>query len=62
MTTFPTLYPGSIQPHPDEIDAVRFWSINEIMENLGKDVFTPNFENEFREVILPAISGKEYGG
>jgi hypothetical protein len=32
----------------DEIDEGRFWSIGEIKENLGKDVFTPNFEHEFR--------------
>ena len=25
----------------------RFWSIEEIKNNLGKGVFTPNFESEF---------------
>jgi isopentenyldiphosphate isomerase len=30
-----------------EIDEGRFWSKEEIMNNLGKNVFTPNFESEF---------------
>ena len=37
----------------DEIEDGRFWSIKEIKENLGKDVFTPNFEYEFRMRFLP---------
>jgi len=31
----------------DEIDEGRFWTKDEIRENLGKGVFTPNFEFEF---------------
>nr|MCR5455940.1 NTP pyrophosphohydrolase [Bacteroidales bacterium] len=30
-----------------EIDEVRFWTFDEIEQNIGKDVFTPNFEKEF---------------
>jgi isopentenyldiphosphate isomerase len=33
---------------PGEIEEGKFWTMNEIKENLDKDVFTPNFENEFR--------------
>lgn len=41
------------QPRPsDELDGGRFWSLDEILANLGKDVFTPNFEQEFRRVGL----------
>lgn len=32
----------------DEIDEGKFWSAGEIKENLGKDIFTPNFEHEFK--------------
>lgn len=32
----------------DEIDDGRFWSVQEILDNLGKNIFTPNFEYEFR--------------
>jgi len=34
--------------NPDEIDEGRFWSFNEISCLLGKEVFTPNFEHEFK--------------
>lgn len=33
--------------NPDEIEEGRFWNINEIRNNLGKDFFTLNFEHEF---------------
>jgi isopentenyldiphosphate isomerase len=33
---------------PGEIEEGKFWTMNEINENLDKAVFTPNFENEFR--------------
>ena len=36
----------------DEIEEGRFWSKEEIMRNFGKDVFTPNFESEFRKIFL----------
>ncbi len=32
----------------DEIDDGRFWSVEEIRKNLDKNIFTPNFEHEFR--------------
>jgi isopentenyldiphosphate isomerase len=35
----------------DEIDEGRFWSIQEIKNNIGQGVFTPNFEHEFNTVI-----------
>lgn len=31
----------------DELAGGRFWKISEIKENIGKNVFTPNFEYEF---------------
>ena len=41
-----TVYDGIISPS-DELDGGRFWSMAEIRENIGKKIFTPNFENEF---------------
>lgn len=38
----------------NEISEGRFWKISEIEQNLGKGVFTPNFEQEFVK-ILPLI-------
>jgi isopentenyldiphosphate isomerase len=36
----------------NEIEEGRFWHIEEIKKNLGKGVFTPNFEHEFRMLFL----------
>lgn len=41
-----TTYDGEIAPS-EELDGGRFWSIAEIRDNLGKNIFTPNFESEF---------------
>jgi len=35
----------------DEIEAGRFWSNDDIRKNLGKNIFTPNFEHEFINII-----------
>jgi len=34
--------------NPDEIDEGRFWTLSEINVLLGKEIFTPNFEHEFK--------------
>lgn len=44
-----TIYDGPITPS-EELDGGRFWSLNEIKANLGKNVFTPNFESEFQKL------------
>lgn len=36
----------------DELDGGRFWKISEILENLGRNVFTPNFEFEFTKLFI----------
>ena len=45
-----TVYDGEINPS-DELDGGRFWSIEEIKANIGKGVFTPNFEGEIEKVL-----------
>ncbi len=37
--------------NPDEIDEGRFWSLEEIRNNIGKGIFTPNFEKEFEDLF-----------
>jgi isopentenyldiphosphate isomerase len=32
----------------DEIEDGKFWSLQEIRDKIGKDIFTPNFEYEFK--------------
>lgn len=40
------VYDGIITPS-EELDGGRFWSLDEIKENIGKGIFTPSFENEY---------------
>ena len=42
-----TVYDGPVRPS-EELDGGRFWSPDEILENLGKGIFTPNFEGEVK--------------
>lgn len=48
-----TVDPDAVKfsPAADEIDDLRFWSREEIRANIGKGVFTPNFENEFIKIL-----------
>ena len=48
---YQTVYDNDIVPS-DELDGGRFWSIADIKKNLGKGVFTPNFESEIERVKL----------
>jgi isopentenyldiphosphate isomerase len=36
-----------LNPDPEELDGGKWWELDEIEANLGKGVFTPNFESEF---------------
>ena len=36
---------------PGEIDEGRFWSLDKVEANIGRGVFTPNFEQEFRRLV-----------
>lgn len=48
-------YDGPITPDREELADGRFWTPQEIQDSLGKGIFTPNFEDEYINVILPAI-------
>lgn len=43
---------GSFELHPDpeELDGGKWWELEEIDANIGKGVFTPNFESEFKMI------------
>lgn len=36
----------------DELDGGKFWTLSDITDNIGKGVFTPNFESEFSMLFL----------
>ena len=45
-----TTYDGDIFPTA-ELDGGRFWTLDEIREAMGKEVLTPNFEQEFMRIL-----------
>ena len=46
----------TLSPDMDEVEDGRYWEMEEIMENLGKSVFTPNFEQELARVRGPLLA------
>lgn len=47
---YKTVYEGDINPSA-ELDGGRFWTLDEILEAIGKGVLTPNFESEFLRIM-----------
>ena len=47
---YKTVYDKDIRPS-EETSGGRFWSMDEIRESLGKDILTPNFEQEFKKLF-----------
>ena len=39
-----------LNPDHDEVDEGRWWAVEEIDENIGKGLFTPNFESEYKMI------------
>ena len=54
VTTYRCVYSGEIFFNRDEIDEVRYWSLEEIREAMGKGKFSDNFEHEFRMYLSAA--------
>ena len=55
---FLLLEEGPFYPDPKEISEARFWNLAEIEQNLGKGIFTPNFEQEFA-LLMKILFKKE---
>jgi isopentenyl-diphosphate delta-isomerase type 1 len=45
--SYQTTYEGPFEFDRKEIDAIRFWNLEEIRKHLKTSVFTPNFEDEY---------------
>jgi isopentenyldiphosphate isomerase len=39
-----------LNPDRDEVDDGRWWPVEEIDANIGKGIFTPNFESEYKMI------------
>lgn len=48
---FRAVYEGPFKPDPFELDDGRFWTAEEIRKNIGKALFTPNFEAEYQRLF-----------
>lgn len=46
------VYDGVITPSKEELNGGRFWTKQEIADQMGKGVFTSNFENEYKKFFL----------
>ena len=44
---YQTVFDGEVRPNADELAGGRFFSRDEILRLMGKDFFTPNFEDEY---------------
>jgi isopentenyldiphosphate isomerase len=52
---FRAVIEGPFKFDRDEIDELRFWTKKEITENMGKEIFTPNLEEEIKKLIFKNI-------
>ncbi len=48
---YKTIYDGVITPSA-ELNGGRFWTKEEILANLDKELFTPNFESEYQRIFM----------
>ncbi len=55
--TYSCIYDGEISFNRNEIDEVRFWSLEEINKNIGKGILSDNFEYEISKYIKTAKEG-----
>lgn len=51
VNVFRTIYDKPLHPSGSELDGGRFFSREEIMQNIGKGMFTPNFEKEWQKLF-----------
>jgi isopentenyldiphosphate isomerase len=55
VNSFSTISDKIPEVNTDEIEEGRFWAIQEIKDQLGKGIFTPNFEYEFALLITKVL-------
>ncbi len=47
INVYATVGSFELNPDPEELDGGMWWDVSDIDANIGKGVFTPNFESEF---------------
>ena len=48
---YQTVYDGTVNPSSEELAGGRFFTREEIIASMGKEVFTPNFEDEYTRIF-----------
>jgi len=56
---FYTVYNGDFSLNTEELSDGRFWEIEEIEASLAKEVFTTNFELDFKRFLYNGLAGLE---
>lgn len=54
---FYTIYNGNFVLNTEELADGKFWEIEEIQAQLGRDIFTANFEQDFNKFLYKGLSG-----
>jgi isopentenyldiphosphate isomerase len=49
--TYTCVHDGELHFNKDEIDQVRPWTLDEIKQNIGKNIFSDNFEHEIERYL-----------
>ena len=55
VTAFAITCEGELHPDHDEVDEGRFWTFDELRANMGKGVFTEQFEREELKHLLATL-------
>ena len=50
VNVFATVTDRVISPDNDEVDEGRWWTRREVDEAMGKDILTPQFEQEYKRI------------
>ena len=50
VSVFAAVGTYDLHPDPEEVAEGRWWPVEDIYANIGKGVFTPNFESEFKMI------------
>ena len=50
VSVFAAVGTYDLRPDPEEVAEGRWWPVEDIDANIGKGVFTPNFESEFKMI------------
>lgn len=51
-----TIYDGKLNFDNEEVSDGRFWDISDIQKNIGKNIFTVNFESDFQLFLKDGLS------